>query len=154
MTPKLDHFLRKLPPLATLLPTMMLGCAAAPQPALPSALMPAPGHRELATIAARGVQIWECRRGADAAGPAWAFVAPDAALFDQRGRRVGSHGAGPHWQSDDGSRVTGKLLASVPAPAPGAIAWLLLGTQSAGRPPGSRLPGTRRAPPATTGPRR
>jgi Protein of unknown function (DUF3455) len=117
---------------AALLPALLLGCAMPPPAAVPSALMPAPGHRDFATIAARGVQIYECRSSANSAGFSWTFVAPDAELFDQRGRRIGSHGAGPHWQSDDGSRITGKPLASAPAPTPGAIAWLLLSTRSAG----------------------
>lgn len=117
---------------AALTAAVMAGCAAAPREAVPSALLPALGHREVATIGARGVQIYECRRGTDTADPVWAFVAPEAELFDHSGRRIGTHGAGPHWQSLDGSRIVGKLLASAAAPVPDAIAWLLLGTQSAG----------------------
>ena len=44
-----------------------------------------------------------------------------------RGRRpVGIHFRGPTFESFDGSSVTGTLQASVPAPEPGAIPWLLL----------------------------
>jgi hypothetical protein len=117
---------------AALSATIFAGCAATPREAVPSVLVPAAGDHEVATIGARGVQIYECRRGTDNAGPAWAFVAPEAELFDQSGRRIGTHGAGPYWQSTDGSRIVGKLLASSAAPAPDAIAWLLLGTHSTG----------------------
>ncbi|HEY6132865.1 MAG TPA: DUF3455 domain-containing protein [Rubrivivax sp.] len=128
---------RQLP---ALLATLLVALAAAPttsraaalHEATPSALVPPPGHREVATVAARGVQIYECRQGTTGSGAAWAFVAPEAELFDQAGRRIGTHGAGPHWQSLDGSRIVGKLLASSTAPVPDAIAWLLLGTQSTG----------------------
>src|SRR5688572_7815011 len=73
-----------------LLAAILAGCAATPA-STPSALTPPPGHRELATIAARGVQRYECRLAGDAPNPAWVFVAPDAELFDRAGRRIGSH---------------------------------------------------------------
>ncbi len=43
-----------------------------------------------------------------------------------------AHGAGPHWQAADGSRIVGKVVQRADAPTPSAIAWLLLATQSAG----------------------
>lgn len=125
--------------LACLLPavalTLMLGCATTlpAQPPLPEALQPGAGHRALLTWAARGVQIYECRK-AGAGASAWVFVAPEAELLDARGQRVGRHGAGPYWAADDGSRIVGKLLARADAPGNDAIAWLLLSTQSSGGP--------------------
>jgi Protein of unknown function (DUF3455) len=129
MTFKLRSTFCRLP----LVSALLAGCAASPMTAVPSALMPPPGHREVATISARGVQIYECRRtSADAVATAWAFVAPEAELFDGRGQRIGTHGAGPHWQANDGSRMVGKVMASAPTPMPGAIPWLLLRAESAG----------------------
>jgi len=85
------------------------------------------------TLSARGVQIYECRAKAGAAdGQDWVFVAPEAELFDASGRRVGSHGAGPHWLADDGSRIEGRVIARQDAPAAGAIPWLLLQAKASG----------------------
>jgi hypothetical protein len=92
-----------------------------------------------ATVKARthavGAQIYTCTASA-AAGDAgattyaWTFKAPDAKLFDADGVQVGTHGAGPHWTSNDGSVVNGTKVAGVDAPAAGAIQWLLLGVTS------------------------
>jgi hypothetical protein len=88
-------------------------------------LVPAPaGARLVLETAGQGVQIYACEKTADSYR--WAFKAPDAALFDRTGRQVGTHFAGPTWQLADGSRITGEVVAHAPAPAPGAIPWLLL----------------------------
>lgn len=114
--------------LASLAGTLLAACAAAPE-----RLDPGPGVRALATVAARGVQIYECRvSAAPATDAAWTFVAPEAELFDAAGRPVGSHGAGPHWAASDGSRVVGQLVAR--HDVPDAIPWLLLRTHSTGGP--------------------
>ncbi|HYC64269.1 MAG TPA: DUF3455 domain-containing protein [Reyranellaceae bacterium] len=118
---------------------------------IPAAIRPAAGEQLEMTLSATGVQIYECRSGA------WTFVAPDADLFDAKGRRVGHHGAGPYWQADDGSRVVGTVAARVEAPLAGTIPWLLLTTRSTG-PQGAfgkvtsiqRVDTTGGAPPATT----
>jgi len=87
-----------------------------------------PANAELKRIvAAKGVQIYECREGR------WLFVAPEADLFDQQGNLIGRHYAGPHWESaGDGSKIIGKLTSRADAPVPGAIPWLLLSTKSVG----------------------
>jgi Protein of unknown function (DUF3455) len=114
-----------LPPVATLAGAWAL--AAGPT------LEPEGAPPLSATLSARGVQIYECRNKAGSADAyEWAFVAPQAELFDARGRRVGSHGAGPHWLADDGSRVEGRVLARQDAALPGAIPWLLLQAQASG----------------------
>jgi hypothetical protein len=106
-------------------------CVAA-SAAVPS-LEPAPGARASLVVAAHGVQIYECR-AADAQGTryAWTFVAPQADLFDAQGVRIGTHGAGPHWQADDGSRLVGAVKARLDSPQPGAIPWLLLVARASG----------------------
>src|SRR5882672_9573723 len=67
-----------------------------------------------------------------AGGYEWAFVAPEADLFDVRGNRIGRHYGGPHWESADGSKVLGALKERADAPAADAIPWLLLGAKSVG----------------------
>ncbi len=106
----------------------LAGCAATLAP--PSALQPPATEQPLMTIAARGMQVYECRAASPGAAPAWAFVAPEAELFNARGQRIGHHGAGPHWTADDGSRVVGRVLARADAPVAGAIPWLLLATDA------------------------
>ncbi len=101
--------------------------------AIPDALQPGPGASLAMVVPAKGVQRYECRAGKGAGeAPAWAFVAPDADLFDARGRRIGRHGAGPHWQADDGSRIAGTVKARAEAPDAGNIPWLLLSATSTG----------------------
>lgn len=100
---------------------------------VPAQLQPAANEAAVMTLAAKGVQIYECRAAKDAAGRyEWAFVAPEADLFDLRGQRVGRHGAGPIWRASDGSAVVGAVRARADAPAAGAIPWLLLAAKPAG----------------------
>jgi hypothetical protein len=84
-------------------------------------------------VRATGVQIYECRAKKDAAGAfEWAFVAPEAELFDVSGKPLGKHYAGPRWQSIDGSVIAGTLKERADAPAANAIPWLLLNAKSVG----------------------
>ena len=123
---------------AALLPALLAACASPFAPTEPSALRPAGGERLLMTVAARGVQIYECRSTAGAA-PAWTLLAPEAELFDAAGQRIGSHGAGPHWLAQDGSRLVGSVKARADAPSPQAIPWLLLSARDVG--PAGRFSG-------------
>lgn len=110
----------------------LAACASVPTaPPLSAALAPKAGETLLMTVAARGVQIYECR-ASGSVGAEWAFVAPEAELLDATNRVIGSHGAGPFWQARDGSRVTGTVKRRVDAPAAGAIPWLLLATRASG----------------------
>lgn len=111
----------------------LAACAVAPPVSVPEAIAPARGESLAFSVAARGVQVYECRSAAPGAAPAWQFVAPDAQLFDARGHRIGEHGAGPHWQAFDGSRLDAVVKARADAPRDGAIPWLLLSAQASGR---------------------
>ena len=71
----------------------------------------------------KGVQIYTCSSGAG--GFAWRLKAPDATLTDSQGNEVGHHFAGPSWQGQDGSLVTGEVETSA-AGATGSIPWLIL----------------------------
>src|SRR6476646_11805750 len=76
-------------------------------------------------VRATGFQIYVCRPDADGK-PAWTLKAPEAELFDEQGNVIGKHFGGPTWQLNDGSQVTGKMVAKVDAPDPKAIPWLLV----------------------------
>jgi Protein of unknown function (DUF3455) len=78
-----------------------------------------------------GVQIYECKTPADAAGQfKWVLKAPQADLINGKGENIGKHYAGPTWESNDGSKVIGELQQHVDSPNPGAIQWLLLKAKS------------------------
>lgn len=88
------------------------------------ALAPPAGARILLRTAADGVQVYTCQ--ASGSGFGWVFKAPEAALFDEHGRQIGKHFAGPSWQSFDGSLVSGEVAAKADAPSADSIPWLLL----------------------------
>ena len=88
---------------------------------------------EVASLEAqgKGVQIYECKAGTDAAKRfEWVFKAPEAELFDNTGRIIGKHYAGPTWESTDGSKVAGEIKGQDSGPDPNAIPWLLLTAKS------------------------
>src|SRR6185312_13505037 len=95
------------------------------KPTVPDSIQ-APAGEELILIArATGFQIYVCRPDANGK-PAWTLKAPDAEIFDERGRSIGRHFGRPTWQLNDGSQITGKMAAKVDAPHSKAIPWLLL----------------------------
>jgi len=100
---------------------------------IPQKLNPSAGESMTLIVPAKGVQIYECRMSKSQPGAyEWAFVAPDAELFDTTGQRIGRHYAGPHWEAADGSKVVAKLIERADAPKAGDIPWLLLGAKSVG----------------------
>jgi hypothetical protein len=72
-------------------------------------------------VYADGVQIYRWN------GTSWTFVAPSALLFANAGGNgvVGTHYAGPTWESMSGGKVTGAVLQRC-TPDPASIPWLLL----------------------------
>jgi hypothetical protein len=92
------------------------------------AITPPQGSALLLEVIADGVQIYTCE--AKDGGFEWSFKAPEANLFDQQGRQVGTHFGGPTWKIGDGSAVVGEVIAKANAPEPDAIQWLLLRTKS------------------------
>jgi hypothetical protein len=112
-----------------LTPLLAAACTLQPvAPAVPAVI--ATSERYVETLAARGVQVYECRLSGSS--PVWAFVAPDAALFDSAGRPAGKHYAGPQWEALDGSKIQGAVKARTDAATANAIPWLLLSTKAAG----------------------
>lgn len=78
---------------------------------------------------ARGVQMYHWN------GSTWSFDGPSAELFaDAEGTaRVGTHYAGPTWESISGSTVKGTISQRCTAD-PNSIQWLLLQAVSSGGP--------------------
>ena len=95
-----------------------------PTPQVPQQLQVPDTEQVLLRVHAKGDQIYTCK--GDAAQFAWTLKAPDAQLFEKDGKPFGKHFAGPSWEATDGSRVTGKAVASVPSPHPDSIPWLLV----------------------------
>ena len=72
-----------------------------------------------------GVQIYRWD------GAAWVFVAPSATLYEgpESQGPVGTHYAGPTWESVSGSKVVGSVMRRC-TPDANSIPWLLLGAVS------------------------
>ena len=79
------------------------------------------GHEVAFHVYADGVQIYRWT------GTTWAFLGPEADLFADPGFNglVGTHYAGPTWESNSGSKVVGRVLERC-TPDPSAIQWLKL----------------------------
>jgi hypothetical protein len=91
---------------------------------VPQQLQPPAGEKLLLQVHAKGDQIYVCKE--DVTQYTWTLKAPDAKLFDKDGKPFGKHFAGPSWEANDGSRVTGKATANVLSPDADAIPWLLV----------------------------
>ena len=95
------------------------------RPDVPDKIKAPPGEQVILLAHAIGSQIYVCQAGTDGK-PVWTLKAPDAELHDPAGARIGRHFAGPTWKDNDGSEVTGKVVAHVDAPDADSIPWLLV----------------------------
>ncbi len=94
---------------------------------IPQNLAPPNTEKVAHQLFAVGYQVYRCSEKPDGKGFEWAFVAPEADLYDSAGRRVmGKHYSGPTWEAKDGSKIVGKVLTRAPAPNSQDIPWLLL----------------------------
>jgi Protein of unknown function (DUF3455) len=123
--------------IASFLPLLVAACTSPQKPTrafnVPGKLKPRANESLAMIVPARGVQIYECRGKKDQAGAyEWAIVAPEADLLDTSGKKIGKHYAGPHWESNDGSKIAGTLKERADAPQADAIPWLLLVAKSVG----------------------
>jgi Protein of unknown function (DUF3455) len=116
--------MNKLIPAAALILLAAAGTAKAD----PASVAPPEGTKLILSAQAEGVQIYACE--VKDQGFAWVFKAPEAALFDQSGKQILHHFAGPSWKSDDGTTLVGEVVAKADAPTPGSIPWLLLKAKS------------------------
>lgn len=96
---------------------------------VPQQLQPPANEQLLLRVHAKGDQVYICK-AADGAQFNWTLKAPDAQLFDKDGKPFGKHFAGPSWEANDGSRVTGKAVANAPSPDADSIPWLLINVVS------------------------
>ena len=111
---------------------VFIGACAVPQlKAVPDKLQPGANESLARIVPAKGVQIYECRARRDQSGYEWAFVAPVATLYDGQKKTVGKYYAGPTWESNDGSKVTGKQIAVAPAATPRSIPLQLVKAEPA-----------------------
>jgi hypothetical protein len=109
-------------------------------PVVPGELVVPDGNKVFRVGHAVGVQIYSCN--ATPSGPAWGLVGPRADVYDDRGRLVMTHFAGPTWQARDGSFVVGRKVAGVTV-EPTAVDWLKLSAASTSAgPDGDLLVGT------------
>lgn len=97
---------------------------------VPKELQPPANERLVMQVHAKGDQVYTCK--ADGGHFAWTLKGPDAQLFDLNGTPFGKHFAGPSWEANDGSQVTGKAVANSPSPDANSVPWLLLTVVSRG----------------------
>jgi len=110
--------------------------AAPAEPVVPTRIAVPDGHKLFLVGHAAGVQIYRC--GATAAGYGWGPATPRATLYDDAGRPIATHYAGPSWQAGDGSTAVGQRVDGVTVDA-GAIQWLLLSASATPGADGDRL---------------
>jgi hypothetical protein len=96
-------------------------------PSVPSAIEVPAGNEVFLVGHGVGVQIYTCH--ASSGGFAWSAAVPRAKLYNDHGKLIVTHFAGPTWQAGDGSKVVGQKVNSVTVDAT-AIPWLLLSAAS------------------------
>ena len=79
-------------------------------------------------LTATGHQFYEAQASKDTPGKLIWVNYPAADLFDESGKKVGTHYKGPTWEYEDGSKVLGKKLAEADAPDHTGVKWLILDT--------------------------
>jgi FtsP/CotA-like multicopper oxidase with cupredoxin domain len=105
-------------------------CFSAGAQQVPQELRPPSNEQLLLQVHAKGDQIYTCKEGATQF--AWTLKGPEAQLTDKDGKPFGKHYAGPTWEANDGSRITGKAAANAPSPDNDSIPWLLVTVVSHG----------------------
>ncbi|OWK35128.1 DUF3455 domain-containing protein [Fimbriiglobus ruber] len=112
----------------------------AAEPDAPKELAVPVGHTLVATVKAKGVQVYKAVEGKTGKWE-WILDGPLADLSDEQGKRVGRHYDGPAWEAADGSKVvrdTAEAVKQSPAPDPKAdIPWLLVRVKAADDTPGA-----------------
>jgi hypothetical protein len=107
--------------------------AGPPSPDVPPEIRVPDGNKVFLVGHAVGVQIYSCN------GVAWGPATPRADLFDDHGKLIITHFAGPTWQAMDGSGVVGRAEAAVTVDDT-AIPWVrLAAARTFAGPDGDRL---------------
>jgi hypothetical protein len=108
---------------AAVLSLTQVAQAGPPPPVVPGEIQVPAGNKVFLVGHAIGVQIYSCNGGV------WSFVAPRANLYNDHGKLIITHFAGPTWQAKDGSRVVG-LAEKMVTVDPTAIPWVRLSAAS------------------------
>jgi hypothetical protein len=108
----------------------LAACCSADAQQVPQELRPPSNEQLLLQVHAKGDQIYTCKEGVTQF--AWTLKGPEAQLTDKDGKPFGKHYAGPSWEANDGSRITGKAAANAPSPDNDSIPWLLVTVVSRG----------------------
>jgi Protein of unknown function (DUF3455) len=101
------------------------------RPEVPENIKAPDGEKLLLQAHASGFQIYTCQTGGDGK-PAWGLKGPEARLYDRQGMAIGHHHLSvgppplPTWKHNDGSEVSGKMMARADSPDADSIPWLLL----------------------------
>ena len=116
---------------------LLSACATAPMmmkvdnAALPEPVRVPAGQKLMMATTGVGELTYECREKKEMAGAhEWAFVGPVATLYSAEKKPVGKYYAGPTWEANDGSKITGKQLGVAPA-TPGSIPLQLVKAEPA-----------------------
>jgi hypothetical protein len=120
---------------AAVLSLAQVALAGPPPPVVPSKIQVPDGNKVFLVGHAVGVQIYSCN------GVVWSSATPRANLYDDHGKLIITHFAGPTWQATDGSKVVGQPEASVTVD-PTAIPWVRLSASTTPGPDGDRLVAT------------
>lgn len=106
-----------------------------PPVVLPEAIALPEGYRPVATFEAKGDQIYKAVAG-KGGNLGWVLEAPKAVLYD-KGKKAGTHTAGPAWEANDGSKLVrdkGVGVKQAPSSDPKAdVPWLLLAVEGGGK---------------------
>ncbi len=104
--------------------SVILQGAAYAEVSIPEQIKVPAGYSPVLTVHAKGDQIYQC--ALNKGEFAWETQAPDAKLFDEQGKIVGNHTAGPLWEYKEGSRVVGRVVKKIDIAPDKAISWLLV----------------------------
>ena len=99
---------------------------------VPDQITPGDGNKVFLVGQGVGVQIYTCN------GVVWSSAVPRADLFDDHGKLIIKHFAGPSWQAKDGSKAVGTVVDKV-IPDESAIPWVLLSAKTTPGADGDRL---------------
>ncbi len=106
-----------------ILSTLLQGAANAGV-VIPEPIKAPAGNHPVLTVHAKGDQIYQC--SLNKGEYSWETQAPDAKLFDDQGKIVGTHTAGPLWEYKEGSQVVGRVVKKIDMAPGSAISWLLV----------------------------
>ena len=104
--------------IATLCLLLAAGVSLGEKARIPEKIAIPEGYAAVASFEAKGDQLYEAKIGKGGRFE-WGFVAPKAVLYDAKGKRAGTHYAGPTWEADDGSKISREKAMDLKSASPG-----------------------------------